>query len=79
MESQTSNEKLQHECDTMVQNYSRKIMAQEETIRSLNQRLEHATSMSNADPDYESMLRRENEGLKSENQLMKDRVAELAT
>ena len=29
----------------MVQNYSRKIMAQEDTIRSLNQRLDHAGSM----------------------------------
>ena len=27
IEAQTSNERLQHECDTMVQNYSRKIMA----------------------------------------------------
>mmetsp|Transcript_47927 Transcript_47927/g.63433 ORF Transcript_47927/g.63433 Transcript_47927/m.63433 type:complete len:90 (+) Transcript_47927:1007-1276(+) len=61
----------------MVQNYSRKIMAQEDTIRSLNQRLEHASNMASADPDYEVLLRRENEGLKSENQLMRDRVAEL--
>ena len=51
----------------MVQNYSRKIMAQEETIRSLNQRLEHATSMAAADPNYEQMMQRENEALKSEN------------
>ena len=62
----------------MVQNYSRKIMAQEETIRSLNQRLEHASGMNAADADYDSMLRRENEALQSENTMMKDRVAELA-
>ena len=62
----------------MVQNYSRKIMAQEDTIRSLNQRIEHAGNMAGADPDYEGLLRRENEGLKSENQLMRDRVAELS-
>lgn len=41
IEAQTQNERLQHECNTMVQNYSRKIDAQEDTIRSLNQRLEH--------------------------------------
>ena len=34
--------------------------------------------MAGADPDYEGLLRRENEGLKSENQLMRDRVAELS-
>ena len=62
----------------MVQNYSRKIMAQEETIRSLNQRVEHASGMNAADADYDSMLRRENEALQSENTMMKDRVAELA-
>ena len=78
IEAQTNNERLQHECDTMVQNYSRKIMAQEDTIRSLNQRIEHAGNMAGADPDYEGLLRRENEGLKSENQLMRDRVAELS-
>ena len=41
LEAQTQNERLQHECNTMVQNYSRKIEAQEDTIRSLNQRLDH--------------------------------------
>jgi len=44
----------------------------------MTQRLDHATSMTAADPDFEAMLRRENEALKSDNQLMKDRVAELS-
>ena len=78
MEAQTQNERLQHECDTMVQNYSRKIEAQEDTIRSLNQRIEHAGALATADPDYEAMMRRENEALKQENTLMRDRVAELS-
>ena len=77
MEAQTQNERLQHECNTMVQNYSRKIEAQEDTIRSLNQRLDHQGNLSNADPDYEGLMRRENETLKKENQLMRDRIAEL--
>jgi len=61
----------------MVQNYSRKIEAQEDTIRVLNQRLDHQGNMAVADPDYEGLMRRENESLKKENQLMRDRVAEL--
>lgn len=61
----------------MVQNYSRKIEAQEDTIRSLNQRLDHQVNMSSADPDLEGLMRRENDTLKRENQLMRDRIAEL--
>ena len=34
--------------------------------------------MSEADPDYDGMLRKEVEGLKSENNLMRERVAELS-
>ena len=77
MEAQTQNERLQHECNTMVQNYSRKIEAQEDTIRSLNQRLDHQGNLAGADPDYEGLMRRENDTLKRENQLMRDRIAEL--
>lgn len=62
----------------MVQNYSRKIEAQEDTIRALNQRVDHQVNMSEADPDYDGMLRKEVEGLKSENNLMRERVAELS-
>jgi len=62
----------------MVANYSRKIEAQEDTIRSLNQRLDHAGNMASADPDYEGMMRRENDTLKRENQLMRERVEELS-
>ena len=36
MEAQTQNERLQHECNNMVDNYTRKIEAQEDTIRVLN-------------------------------------------
>ena len=77
IEAQTQNERLQHECNTMVQNYSRKIEAQEDTIRSLNQRLDHQGNMSGADPDYDGLMRRENETLTRENQMMRDRIAEL--
>ena len=61
----------------MVENYSRKIDAQEDTIRSLNMRLEHQGNLANSDPDYEGMLKRENESLKRENALMRDRAAEM--
>ena len=77
IEAQTQNERLQHECNTMVQNYSRKSDAQEDTIRSLNQRLDHQGNMSGADPDYDGLMRRENETLTRENQMMRDRIAEL--
>ena len=78
MEAQTQNERLQHECNTMVHNYSRKIEAQEDTIRSLNQRMEHQGNLASADPDYEGMLKRENDALKRENTLMRERVADLS-
>ena len=78
MEAQTQNERLQHECNTMVNNYSRKIEAQEDTIRSLNQRMEHQGNLASADPDYEGMLKRENDALKRENTLMRERVADLS-
>ena len=61
----------------MVENYSRKIDAQEDTIRSLTMRLEHQGNLSNSDPDYEGMLKRENESLKRENQLMQQRASEM--
>ena len=61
----------------MVQNYSRKIEAQEDTIRSLNMRLEHQGNLASTNPDYEGLMARENDTLKHENNLMRDRVAEL--
>ena len=78
MEQQTANERLQHECDTMVANYSRKIDAQEDTIRSLNMRLEHQGNLASTDPDYEGLMRRENDALKRENELMRDKITELS-
>jgi len=53
-------------------------MAQEDTIRTLNQRLEHSVNMGGADPDYEDLLRRENEGLKAENHLMREKIGDLS-
>lgn len=62
----------------MVANYSRKIQAQEDTIKSLNMRLEHQGNLASTNPDYEGLLARENDALKRENELMRDRVAELS-
>ena len=43
----------------------------------MNQRLDHQGNMAGADPDYEGLMRRENETLTRENQMMRDRIAEL--
>jgi len=40
-------------------------------------RLEHQGNLANTNPDYEAMLVRENEALKRENSLMRERVAQL--
>jgi chromosome segregation ATPase len=59
----------------MSQNYNRKLEAQDETIRTLNQRVDHGESMRNS--DYEAMLQRENEALKSECQVLREKVSNL--
>ena len=39
--------------------------------------MEHQGNLASADPDYEGMLKRENDALKRENSLMRERVADL--
>ena len=40
--------------------------------------MEHQGNLASADPDYEGMLKRENDALKRENTLMRERVADLS-
>ena len=60
----------------MVANYSRKLEAQDDTIKSLSQRLEAASN--NREPDYEEIYRRENEAMKQENKMLRDKVGDMA-
>ena len=60
----------------MVTNYNRKIEAQDDTIKTLGQRVDQTESMRN--PEYEDMLNRENEQLKKECGLLRDKVANLS-
>ena len=60
----------------MVNNYNRKIEAQDDTIKTLGQRVDHSESMRN--PEYEEMLMKENDNLKKECALLRDKVANLS-
>ena len=61
----------------MVANYNRKLEAQDDTIKSLSQRLEAANN--NREPDYEEIYRRENEAIKQENKMLRDKVGDMAS
>lgn len=76
MELQTENERLRHDNSATVANYNRKIEAQDDTIKSLSMRLEAAGN--NHEPDYEEIYRRENEAIKQENKMLRDKVGDLA-
>lgn len=76
MDIQAENDRLQHEANNMVANYTRKLEAQDDTIKSLGQRLEHAGN--DRETDYEGIYRRENEALKQENKMLRDKVGDLA-
>ena len=71
---QTENDRLKHDAALMSQSYSRKIEAQDDTIRTLGQRVDN----NQGNPDYEDMLIRENDGLKAECSLLRDKVASLS-
>lgn len=60
----------------MVNNYNRKLEAQEDTIKSLSQRVEQSENIN--ETDYEGIYRRENEAIKQENKLLRDKVSDLA-
>ena len=56
----------------MSANFNRKLDAQEDLIKSLNSRLENV----NNSQDYEEIYRRENESLKQENKMLRDKVSD---
>jgi len=74
MELQTENDRIKHESAVMVQNYSRQLESKEETIRSMGQRLE----ASQGDQEVESIVRRENEAIKQENRMLREKVGDLS-
>jgi FtsZ-binding cell division protein ZapB len=76
IELQTENERLKHDASLMVGNYNRKLEALEDTNKTLGQRVDQSESMRN--PDYEEMLARENEALKKETSMLRDKVANLS-
>ena len=76
IELQTENERLKADASLMVNNYNRKLEAQDDTIKTLGQRVEHTESMRN--PDYEEMLTRENDNLKKECVVLREKVANLS-
>ena len=67
---------MKHDASTLVNNYSRKLEAQEDTIKSLSQRVEQSENIN--ETDYEGIYRRENEAIKQENKLLRDKVSDLA-
>jgi len=76
MDLQAENDRLQHEANNMVANYTRKLEAQDDTIKSLGQRLDTADNVH--ETDYEGIYRRENEAVKQENKMLRDKVGDLA-
>ena len=60
----------------MVSNYNRKLEAQDDTIKTLGQRVDQTDSMRN--PEYEEMLSRENDTLKKECSLLREKVSGLS-
>ena len=74
MELKTENDRLSHDNSTMVANFNRKLEAQDDTIKSLNQRLEAAGN----NTEYEEIYRRENEAMKQENKMLRDKVGDMA-
>jgi len=56
----------------MSANFNRKLDAQEDLIKSLNARLENVSNSQ----DYEEIYRRENESLKQENKMLRDKVSD---
>lgn len=76
IELQTENERLKHDASLMMNNYNRKIEAQDDTIKTLGHRIDQSESMRN--PDYEGMLIQENENLKGECALLREKVANLS-
>ena len=74
MELKQENERLQHDNASMSANFNRKLDAQEDLIKSLNARLENASNTQ----DYEEIYRRENESLKQENKMLRDKVSDQA-
>ena len=77
MELKAENDRLQHDNSTIAANYNRKLEAQDDTIKSLSQRLEAAAN--NREPDYEEIYRRENEAIKQENKMLRDKVGDMAS
>lgn len=74
IELQTENDRLKHESQIMVVNYSRQIDAKEDALRNLKLKLDALDS----DHSVEIMVRRANETIKQENRMLREKVADLS-
>jgi hypothetical protein len=74
IELQTENDRLKHESQFMVVNYSRQIDAKEDALRNLKLKLDALDS----DHSVEIMVRRANETIKQENRMLREKVADLS-
>ena len=75
MELQTENDRLKHDTEAMATNYLRQIESKEDALRTLKSRLEDTVSHESRS---EVLSRRETEQLKSENRILRDKIAELS-
>jgi len=74
IELQTENDRLKHESQIMVVNYSRQIDTKEDAIRNLKSKI----NALDGDNSVEIMVRRENETIKQENRMLREKVADLS-
>lgn len=74
IELQTENERLKHESQVMVQNYVRQLETKEDVIRRLKASFEE----NHQERQVEVLSRRENDAIKQENRMLRDKIAELS-
>lgn len=73
MDLQSENDRLSHQVQTMVGNYQHQIDSKDEAIRALRERIADATTSCKDASEVEQMYRRENDALKKENHLFREK------
>ena len=69
------NDRLRGECTNLVDKYERKLDAQQDRIAKLNIELHERVP---GETDVEVMLRRENDTMRQENSMLRERVAQMS-